>query len=1232
MRRRLNVRLVLILLVSIILFGAGVHTLHGVQVERSAVLLQQRAERAEKAGNLDEAEQYWKRYLGYEPADTEALIQYGQILDQKAESYGEQLQAMFALERVLRREPDRTKIRRQVAELATDLERYTDAEDHLWVNQQQGLLREAPEDGELLLLLGRCREAAGRLRRDGDGARDGEEFLRTAGAAELYAAAIEHAPGLIDAYVRYARLLRDQLEDASRASTLLDEMVAVNDQSARAYLERARFHETSDPEDARKDIARALELAPHDVEVLLVAATQAIADKDLDRARTLLEDGIKVDPTEVRLYQALAGVEVEAGRFQSALARIEDGLKAIPDQPILYISRIETLILAGEMEDPKDAEKEFEQLRLKKSISPAMPELLKAQLLMRQERWSEAVETLELSQRYAANLTPESKKALLIRVDLLLAQCYQELGDLKARLAAYRRVLDADRRMTGARVGMAATLEALGRIDEAILVYRQILPEQPTVAPELARLEINRNRGLPEGQRDWNEVDHTLNIAARQTPNSSTVTRLKAATLTLRGQLKEARTLLEEARDTTPDQVDLWVDLADVIRRQESPAAALAVLDKAQARLGDRAELRLARIIPLLQQGGDGMRQAFQDLEKGLDAFPPEEQADVLHRLANAYFSLGELDRARPLWERVVQLRPDHVEARLALFDFALRDGDLDRMRQAADAVRKAEGEGGIWWRYCDAACLVGQAEQGDLSGLARAAVHLELVAQRQPRLARVPLLQARIDEKQQDSLRAIEHYQKAIDLGDTRPEIIGRFAGHLVLQGRDAEAEQALLRLPKGYPMTDTIAQTAATLALRKGQKDRAIELARQAVPSETTDYRLYLWLGKFLAAAGQSADAEAAFRRATELGGEIPETWITLVEYLVLEKKPAEAEAAIEAAKRSLPPALLPSTLADCYDRVGRREAAGAEYLAALEKSPEDIKLLNDLVAFYMKSEEPLKAEPLLRRIINREIPATDEQIIEARRTLVLLNLMAGGLRRKSQALELVEANLKISGNAITDQRLKAIILKDQPNRSREAIRVLEEMSREQELSKGEKFLLAGLYLKEKDWHNTQKRILSLLAVEPDNPQYLEFYVIALLTPDKDSLTPDKFRKLRKRAGLPGWRRLSPIHSGLPGSKPSCSRNRIESRRRSACSRLTHQSTPISQDSSRPCLRRNWPRKTRPASFTWPPPDPVFRWTLSPWPASSAGKAGCPKHLISLRPSGRRRIAIRLGSLIGP
>ena len=973
-------------------------------------------------------------------------------------------------------------------------------------------------------MLGRCREAAGRFRRDGDGAQDGEEFLKTAGAAELYAKAIKQTPSLIDAYVHYARLLQNQLEDASRASEILDEMVLANDQSAQAYLERARFRGISETEEAqegaRKDIARALELAPHDVEVLLVAAALASKDEDLDRARALLEDGIKVAPTDVRFYQALAGVEVQAGQFKTALARINEGLKAIPNEPILYISRIEALIQAGEMEDPKVAEKEFEQLRLKKSISPAVPELLNAQFLMRQERWSEAVDALKLSQRYAANLTPESKKAMLIRADLLLAQCYQRLGDHEARLAAYRRVLDADRQMTIARLGIARTLEDLGRNNEAVIVYRQILSEEeePTVALALARLEINQNQGLSENQRDWSEVEHALDIAARKDPNSVTVTRLKAATLAMRGQLKEARTLLEKARDADPDQVELWVALADLVRRQESPAAALAVLDEAQTKLGDRAELRHARIIPLLQQGGDGMRQALLNLEKGLNAFPPEEQADVLHRLANAYFSLGELNQARPLWERVVQLKPDHVEARLALFDFALRDGDLDRMRQAADAVQKAEGDGGIWWRYCDAACLVRQAEQGDLSGLVRAAAHLELVAQRQPRLARVPLLQAWIDELQKDSLRAIEHYQKAIDLGDTRPEVIVLFARLLVLQGRDAEAEKALLRLPKGYPMTDTIAQTAATLALRKGQKDRAIELARQAVTPETEDYHTQLWLARFLAAAGQSADAETAFRRATELAGEVPEVWITLVRYLVFEKKPAEAEAAIEAAKRSLPPALLPSTLATCYEAVGRREEAEAQYQAALEKSPEDIKLLNDLMAFYMRSEEPLRAEPLLRRIINREIPVKDQQVIEARRALVFLDMSAGGLRGILDGLELIEANLKISGNAIVDQRLKAFLLATQPNRRREAIRIVEELSREESLSDGEKFLLAKLYLKEGDWFNTQKQMQSLFTSDPDNPQYLEFYVSGLLERAQDPEERPNVREAAQGSGVLG------------------------------------------------------------------------------------------------------------------
>ena len=99
MKRRLNIKFFLIPLGCLVPLVAGIHAVPpGVQVGRSADLLEQRAERAEQAGDLDEAEKYWKRFLGYEPGDVDALTSYGLLLERRADSRDEWLQALSAVE------------------------------------------------------------------------------------------------------------------------------------------------------------------------------------------------------------------------------------------------------------------------------------------------------------------------------------------------------------------------------------------------------------------------------------------------------------------------------------------------------------------------------------------------------------------------------------------------------------------------------------------------------------------------------------------------------------------------------------------------------------------------------------------------------------------------------------------------------------------------------------------------------------------------------------------------------------------------------------------------------------------------------------------------------------------------------------------------------------------------------------------------------------------------------
>src|ERR1700731_1114637 len=132
MNTKLNVRLLSCLVGGLLLCVTCVHFVHGYQIRRQARALLDQARRAEQEGDVVRAAEYLHTYLGFEPGDTDALAAYGLALDKQASSStAARLEAYFALEQVLRREPERHALRRHLVDLAMTLQRFTDAQVHL---------------------------------------------------------------------------------------------------------------------------------------------------------------------------------------------------------------------------------------------------------------------------------------------------------------------------------------------------------------------------------------------------------------------------------------------------------------------------------------------------------------------------------------------------------------------------------------------------------------------------------------------------------------------------------------------------------------------------------------------------------------------------------------------------------------------------------------------------------------------------------------------------------------------------------------------------------------------------------------------------------------------------------------------------------------------------------------------------------------------------------------------
>jgi len=864
--------------------------------------------------------------------------------------------------------------------------------------------------------------------------------------------------------------------------------------------------------DPAADVARALVLAPDDAAVLMAAAREALAKADVEAARKHLAHGIETHPEVTALYQALAELEREAGKVDEAARWLRRGVAALPEgrgdeRAILHWLLADMLIQSGRPDEAAGVIRTLETA----GVRPELLEFLEASNLAARGKFALAARALR-----GVHPTLEARpefKGLAKRALLLLGRCYEHLGNADQRLDAYRRAasieVDPDPLRAAARFGLASALVALDKIDEALDEYRRI-PGDATARIAAARLQILQNFRRPEDQRQWDEVGRSLDIVERGLAGRrdadriiAQVTTLRAEALAAQGRLDQARALLEGAIAKQPDQVDLWVALANLAGRGEKPEAALAVLDDARKRLGDRVELRQARIGYWARQGGDDAPAALAALEGDAKAFNDEDRASLRRDLALAYARIGKEGESARLWKLLAAQQPDDLNVRLTLFDLAVRAGDPKAARDALDPIRRIEGEDGSYWRFGQALLRIAsvRADAKDRAPLAEARADLEKVALQRPSWSRVPLALAEVDQLDDRPDAAIRQLLRAIlELGERSPAAIRRTAQLLSERQRYTEAELVLKKLRDDQiPLSGELRRLSAQVAFRNQDYSGALERAEQVVSDRSDDYRDLLWLGQLRWAAGQPA--EPAFRRAVALAGEAPDAWLALILYLTGTGRKADAAEAFKKAEAALPRAQSLLALAQACEALGQPERAGALYAEALKARPDDLATLRGAATFQLRADHAAEAEAHLKRIIDLGGATTDAAW--ARRVLASVLAAQGGHRRTLQALEILGLSEPGAGGpeadtaAPEDVRARARLLALQPSRvrRREAIALLERLAERRLAKPDDILLLAQLDEADGDWPRARQRLLGLVGDRAAGPETLAAFIRALL-----------------------------------------------------------------------------------------------------------------------------------------
>jgi tetratricopeptide (TPR) repeat protein len=388
-------------------------------------------------------------------------------------------------------------------------------------------------------------------------------------------------------------------------------------------------------EEALSRFEQALAAAPENPEVI-EAVGRALLNLDrLEEAEASFLDALELDPEWVAPRMGLALVALRRDEPFKIVHHLERAMEADPEYPDAYV---ELGRYYGSMGDPALAKATF-------------------------ERWTAR--------------HPEDAE-MLINAGLTAF----DAADYAQAYAFFEMAVEAaseEEQKSGARTFRANTLDMLGRYDEAVAAYEEVIAETPDWWEAHANLGICHARnGQPA------RAEAALRRGLEDCPGSPEIRDELAAHLVAeRRDLREALRLSEEAVALGRDEIRHLHTLGEV---------RLTIGDEAGAAEAYRAMLALDPENPeahlelgLLREAQGEVTEAEEHFVESLKSDPANPRA--LYSYASLYYAADDLESAEELLVRAVAADALYSPALSALASVRARRGDY---RDALDYIEKA--------------------------------------------------------------------------------------------------------------------------------------------------------------------------------------------------------------------------------------------------------------------------------------------------------------------------------------------------------------------------------------------------------------------------------------------------------------------------------------------------------------------------------------------------------------
>jgi putative PEP-CTERM system TPR-repeat lipoprotein len=567
--------------------------------------------------------------------------------------------------------------------------------------------------------------------------------------------------------------------------------------SATTFLERAQeYFDAGDLDAAEVELKNALQRDPTDAgarfllgKVHLQKGDPETALKELLRAQELGYSGEEFDLT-------LAFAQLNLKEFDKVVRGVPDQLS--PDSETsrsLFVARGEALMNLGNFTEAEDA---FDRVL---SQGPHVRALVnKARLAVIAENPDQAREYLDRA------IETDPDDPLLVAVDAEWFYRQRRYEDAKLRFA---RAIELDGTQAIARLGYIQSLVALGELEEADRITKNLMASQPS---DLRVILQNSIVQFLRGNYDQakTDADRVLSRADRQ-PQALLISGYSAY------QLRQ----FEQAR----------ARLSSYIAQQPQDERARGVLGASLMQLGYT-------------------EQAYETLGAFEGDMP--ESDDYLEVLTDAALAAKDTETARKYVEHLAAKNPDDARIQERLGRLRLANGEFE---SGAEALRAALALNPKFERvYVSLFSLYVR--------LGNNAEALELARQVQENLPEKGLgygLEGAALTANGDLAPAEAAFRTAISKNPENTLNIGNLARLLNIDGRDDEARSVFDTALSDNPDNLDLLLKYAALEFRTGDTDKSTTLLRTAVQKHPKSIRARMLLSSTLRSAGKPDEALA-------------------------------------------------------------------------------------------------------------------------------------------------------------------------------------------------------------------------------------------------------------------------------------------------------------------------------------------------------------------------------------